>query len=133
MSSELSKICENFSRSNALFHVRTFWLILSLSMVLGQAPPTKRDYQERRAAILRQMAEVKAKLAALDVELQLLEEARPAEAPPPSPTAWREEPAGASADGKKATPRCLSVTRDGKRCTRPSEPGAKYCWQHRNH
>ncbi len=111
-------------------------MCLLIALAGGQTPPAadaKKQYLERRAAILRQMAEAKAKLAALDVELQLLEESRPADTPAPAPTAWRDEPASAVSDTKKASPRCLSVTRDGKRCTRPAEPGAKYCWQHRNH
>ena len=103
----------------------------------GQNPPAaangKKEYLERRAAILRQMGEMKAKLSALELELQLLEEGRTAEPVTPSATAWREEPGAAEGVAKKPLVRCLSVTRDGKRCTRPAESGGKYCWQHRLH
>jgi hypothetical protein len=29
-----------------------------------------------------------------------------------------------------AGPRCAGVTRSGRRCTRPAEPGSTTCWQH---
>jgi hypothetical protein len=80
------------------------------------------------------MAEIKARLSALELELQILEESRPNDQPAPPPTSWREEPAATEGgNARKSATRCLSVTRDGKRCTRAAEPGAKYCWQHRNH
>ncbi len=104
---------------------------------MGQPPPVssaKKEYLERRAVILRQMAEVKAKLAALELDLQLLEESRATDpAAPSAPNSWREELGSSDGPGKKAATRCLSVTRDGKRCTRPAEAGLKYCWQHRHH
>ena len=103
----------------------------------GQNPPPanglKKEYVEKRASILRQMAELKAKLSALELELQLLEEARTSEPAAPLATSWREEPASAEGAAKKPVVRCVSVTRDGKRCTRPAETGGKYCWQHRLH
>ena len=112
-----------------------------VAMVGGQSPPgapaanaARKEYLERRAVILRQMAEMKAKLSALELELQLLEESRSAEpAGGQAPTSWREEPSAADGGTKKPLVRCLSVTRDGKRCTRPAEAGGKYCWQHRMH
>jgi cytochrome c556 len=109
-------------------------LVFLAILALAAGADVKKEYLEKRAAILRQMAEAKAKLAALEVELQVLEESRPADAPaPPAATVWRDEPAAAEGTAKKPTVRCLSVTRDGKRCTRAAETGAKYCWQHRNH
>ena len=120
--------------------LRATLLALLLAALAGSqtppaaAPQTKKEYLERRAGILRQMAELKAKLAALEVELQLTEESRPADpALPPPATAWRDETVAADGTVKKTSTRCLSVTRDGKRCTRPAENGAKFCWQHRHH
>ena len=111
--------------------------LLLLALASAQSPPptsaAKKEYLERRAAILRQMAETKAKLSALELDLQLLEESRSVEPVAPSPTAWREEPSALDGVPKKTSVRCLSVTRDGKRCTRPAEAGTKYCWQHKNH
>ena len=55
--------------------------------------------------------------------------------PPPD----RDAPGGAPAvletapSGPEATAeprRCAAVTKSGKRCTRPAEPGSDYCWQH---
>jgi len=123
-----------------LMYMRVFAILFLILLASGQTSPPangKKDYVERRAVILRQMAEIRAKLAALELELQLLDEARSAEPGPvttPPPTAWREEPA-ASGEGsvKKSSVRCLSVTRGGKRCTRPAEQGGKFCWQHRHH
>jgi len=138
-SKERRKISENFSSLNPLIYVgrRVFILIgLWLGLGLGQNPPAnaKKEYVEKRAAILRQMAEIKAKLSALDLELQLLEESRTADPAAAPPTSWREEP-GVAADGaaKKPSVRCLSVTGNGKRCSRPAGAGGKYCWQHRLH
>lgn len=108
--------------------------LMLAALLCGQG--SKKDYVERRAVILRQMAEVKAKLAALELELQILEEARSAEpgAPPAPATSWRDEAAlAAEPSPKKAVVRCVSVTRDGKRCTRSAEAGSKFCWQHKNH
>ncbi|MBY0505219.1 MAG: hypothetical protein K2X03_15000 [Bryobacteraceae bacterium] len=110
--------------------------LFAISLLGAQTPPAaaKQEYLEKRAGILRQKAELKAKLASLEVELQLLEESRTAEpAAPPSAASWREEPGAAEGAPKKAPVRCLSVTRGGKRCSRPAEAGGKYCWQHRLH
>ena len=112
--------------------------VLLLALASAQSPPPaasagKKEHLERRAAILRQMAETRAKLSALELDLQLLEESRSAEPTAPPPTAWREEPSTPDGVPKKTSVRCLSVTRDGKRCTRPAEAGTKYCWQHKNH
>ena len=30
----------------------------------------------------------------------------------------------------KAVGSCAAMTEDGKKCTRKTEPGQKYCWQH---
>ena len=84
------------------------------------------------------MAELRAKLSALEVELQLLEEERSADqgAKGPAPDAWRNPTSsgsGGADERKKAVgPRCQALTRDGKRCIRAAEPGHKYCWQHAN-
>ncbi len=112
--------------------------LLLLALASAQSPPppasaAKKEHLERRAAILRQMAETKAKLSALELDLQLLEDSRSAEPVAPPPTAWREEPGTSDGVAKKTSVRCLSVTRDGKRCTRTAEVGTKYCWQHKNH
>jgi len=120
--------------------LRAFILVgLCLGLATGQNPApsdagAKKQYVEKRAAILRQMAEIKAKLSALELELQLLEESRTAEPSATPPPSWREEP-GVAGDGaaKKPSARCLSVTRNGKRCSRSAEAGGKYCWQHRLH
>jgi hypothetical protein len=116
--------------------------LLLMAFASGQTPPAaspnaeaKKEYLERRAVILRQMAEIRAQLASLELDLQLLEESRPEAVPPP--VSWRENVAVPDAPApvvvKKTPPRCLQVTRDGKRCTRTAESGGKYCWQHRNH
>lgn len=103
------------------------------------AAPPKQTHQERRAEILRTMQELRAKLQALELELQLIEEERqnaPAEAAAPAQTGWRET---TRPDGrkdveavKKARPQCQAFTSNGKRCTRSAETGSKYCWQHRH-
>ena len=110
--------------------------LLLLALASAQSPPAsaaRKEYLERRTAILRQMAETKAKLSALELDLQLLEESRSAEPVAPPPTSWREAPSAPDGAAKKTSVRCLSVTRDGKRCTRTAEAGTKYCWQHKNH
>ena len=108
-------------------------LLLNAQSPSAATSAAKKEYLERRAAILRQMAETKAKLSALELDLQLLEESRSAEPAAPPPASWREEPSAPDGVTKKTSVRCLSVTRDGKRCTRPAEAGTKYCWQHKNH
>ena len=117
--------------------LRLFITTLLLALASAQSPPSpsaaRKEYVERRAAILRQMADTKAKLSALELDLQLLEESRSAEPAAPPPASWREDPAAPENAAKKPSARCLSVTRDGKRCTRPAEAGTKYCWQHKNH
>jgi hypothetical protein len=87
------------------------------------------------------MQDLKAKLQALELELQLIEEERqnaPVEvtAPASPQTSWRES---TRVDGrkdeevvKKTRPRCSAFTASGKRCTRSAEAGSKYCWQHRH-
>lgn len=133
------KISENFRPLDPLIYVRLHALIISILLLAfanGQTPPVssaKKEYLERRATILRQMAEVKAKLSALELDLQLLEESRLADPPAPPLTSWREEAPAPDGSVRKSTVRCLSFTRDGKRCTRPAEAGGKYCWQHRLH
>ena len=107
--------------------------LISLAPASGQNPPPKKEHLEKRANILRQMAEMKAKLSALELELQLLEESRTAEPAQPPALAWREENGTGEGAAKKTLIRCLSVTRDGKRCSRPAEAGGRYCWQHRLH
>jgi hypothetical protein len=115
------------------------------AIVLAQAPPPKETpgkkpaYQERRADLLRKMAELRAGLQALELELQLLEEEKqsaPAEATVTNQTAWREtvKPDGRKDEEvvKKARPRCSAFTSGGKRCTRSAETGSKFCWQHRH-
>jgi hypothetical protein len=110
--------------------MRTFVILLAL-IFQAEAPPKKtspEEYLKKRAELLRQVGDLKAKLAALEIELQLLEEERAAAgvAPPPAGSTWRDSPDPA----KPARARCASVTKDGKRCTRAAEPGKKYCWQH---
>ena len=96
-------------------------------------------YQERRAELLRKMAETRASLQALELELQLLEEERqqaPVEPAASNSPAWREtvRPDGRKDEEavKKARPRCSAFTAGGKRCTRSAEAGSKFCWQHRH-
>lgn len=110
------------------------------------APPPDR-FAERRAELLRTMADLKAKLQALEVELQILEEERQraTQAAPAPASDWRSSPAAAApavaagrasggepAYGKPVKARCQAVTTAGKRCTRSAEPGSKFCWQHRH-
>jgi len=124
--------------------------ILIILGVMSQSPPPpaspaaaprKQTHQERRAEILRTMQEMRAKLQALELELQLLEEEKqsaPVEATTTagSQTGWREttRPDGRRDEEavKKARPRCAAFTSNGKRCTRSAETGSKYCWQHRH-
>ncbi|MBY0374712.1 MAG: hypothetical protein K2Q23_12000 [Bryobacteraceae bacterium] len=108
------------------------------ALPLGRAQVTN-QYQAKRAELLRQMAELRAKLNAIEVELQLLEEERGAqpEKAPSAPDKWRTSTLGGGGGGeeerkKTAGPRCQALTRDGKRCIRAAEPGHKYCWQHAN-
>lgn len=107
-------------------------LMAALPIRAGQAAAAS-NYQSRRADLLRQMAELRAKMSALEVELQLLEEEKGSQAAKPAPDAWRtgETSVSGSEERKKAAaPRCQALTRDGKRCMRDAEPGHKYCWQH---
>jgi|GEM_PF-2418564 len=49
------------------------------------------------------------------------------EAPPPEPApAPQGEGSGPDAEPR----RCAGMTKSGKRCSRPAEPGSDYCWQH---
>lgn len=104
-----------------------------------ETPGKKPTYVERRAELLRKMAELRAGLQALELELQLLEEEKqstPVEAAAANQTAWREtvKPDGRKDEEmvKKARPRCAAFTSGGKRCTRSAETGSKFCWQHRH-
>lgn len=113
--------------------MRTFVILLTLVFQADVAPKktSPDEYLKKRAELLRQVGDLKAKLAALEIELQLLEEERAAAAgvaPAPAASTWRD---GGGADpAKPARARCASITKDGKRCTRAAEPGKKYCWQH---
>ena len=118
-------------------------LFLICSALIAQAPPPPApkapSYQERRAELLRSMGDLRAKLQALELELQILEEEhqhKPAETVATSPTGWREsiKPDGRKEEEvvKKARPRCTAFTSNGKRCTRSAEAGSKFCWQHRH-
>jgi hypothetical protein len=96
-------------------------------------------YQEKRAELLRMIADLRAKMQALELELQLLEEVRQnatAETAAGSGTPWREvvRPDGRKEEQmvKKAPARCTAFTANGKRCTRSAESGSKFCWQHRH-
>lgn len=116
---------------------RRLLLGILAALPLGRAQVAN-PYLTKRADLLRQMAELRAKLSALEVELQLLEEEKGSQpARPPAPDSWRTSTSGGGGGGeeerkKTAGPRCQALTRDGKRCIRAAEPGHKYCWQHAN-
>lgn len=40
------------------------------------------------------------------------------------------EPPGDTVAAQTVTRRCAAITRGGSRCTRDSEAGSDYCWQH---
>jgi hypothetical protein len=47
------------------------------------------------------------------------------EARPAAPVAAPEAPAATA-----EPPICAGRTKSGKRCSRPAQPGSRYCWQH---
>lgn len=58
--------------------------------------------------------------------------------PGADPGARRGRAGRGSAEPPEETPhpaaveggRCAATTRGGSRCTRPAEPGSRFCWQH---
>jgi len=132
--------------------MRLWLFILSSILFAQQAPrpaggtgaaPSKPNYQERRAELLRAVGDLRARIQALELELQLLDEERQSQPEPSTPAAgaapaaWREStvrPDGRKDEQvvKKTAPRCSAFTANGKRCTRSAEGGSKFCWQHRH-
>lgn len=88
---------------------------------------------ERTDALIRQLTELKAKVSAIESELDgllaALAEQRGALASTKSYNAL-EHVQDSPADAKKATTRCAAVTSKGDRCSRAAVTGSRYCKQH---
>ncbi len=57
------------------------------------------------------------------------EPSRPRPEPEPRP-APKSRPAPKPQETSAEPPVCAGRTKSGKRCSRPAQPGSKYCWQH---
>ncbi|MGD2115969.1 MAG: hypothetical protein PVG07_13000 [Acidobacteriota bacterium] len=54
-----------------------------------------------------------------------------ADAGSPAPSGRPAAAAGRREEPSTTEPRaCAGKTRSGKRCSRPAQPGSRYCWQH---
>jgi hypothetical protein len=88
---------------------------------------------ERTDQLIQQLTEMKAKVGAiesqLDTLLTALAEHRGTLVNPKSYNAL-ENLQDAPADARKATARCAALTSKGSRCTRPAVEGSRYCKQH---
>ena len=99
------------------------------------APPPNAEL-ERTDQLIQQVTEMKAKVSALQAEidalLRTLSEQRGAQQKGPQPFAYLTPSEGeGSPKSAAATVRCAANTSNGKRCTRPAEAGSRYCWQHK--
>jgi hypothetical protein len=94
------------------------------------APPNAE--LERTDQMIESLTAMKAKLAAMQVDidnmLRVLNEQRGSLQRAPQPFPYLS---GTDSDSKEAVKsRCAALTTGGKRCTRPTEAGSRYCWQH---
>lgn len=81
-------------------------------------------------AIRMQIAEMKVKSFEMQTQIEVLEK-QLKDAEEVEERALAAKVTGKAAAGTSAKVRCSGSTRDGKRCTRPADPGSRYCWQHK--
>lgn len=88
---------------------------------------------ERTESMIQQLTELKAKVTAIESQIDglitALSEQRGALASTKSYNAL-EHVQDSPADQKKAAIRCAAVTSKGGRCSRPAVEGSRYCKQH---
>lgn len=80
-----------------------------------------------KLALRQQIAEMKVKAFEMQTQIELLErqlhDVEETEA---------NQPVVTSAAKVAVKVRCQGHTRDGKRCGRNTQPGSRYCWQHKS-
>jgi hypothetical protein len=90
---------------------------------------------ERLDSLVAELVTLKAQTAAIetriDTILRALSEQRGAlQSKPPAFNAIRANEADLAVDAKKPVTRCAALTSSGKRCTRATAEGSRYCKQH---
>lgn len=112
-------------------------ILIFVLTLLAQAPKSPPPELERVDDMIRQITELKAKVTAMDAQidalLRALSEQRGAlqQKPQVYNALQHVETAAASApDAPAPKVRCAALTGNGTRCTRPAKPGSRYCSQH---
>lgn len=100
-------------------------------------PPAAAGEAERISALIDELAQLKAQVAAVEERLESLlrqlSEQRGALQNRPAFDALRQQASAAPPDQPDRKPpvvRCAAITNSGKRCSRPAVPGSRYCRQH---
>lgn len=100
-------------------------------------PPAAAGEAERISALIEELAQLKAQVAAvgerLETLLRQLSEQRGALQNRPAFDVLKQPAAAAPPDQPDRKPpvvRCAAITNSGKRCSRPAVPGSRYCRQH---
>jgi hypothetical protein len=101
------------------------------------SPPASAGEAERISALMEELAQLKAQVAAvqerLETLLRQLSEQRGALQSRPSFDALKPQALATPPDQPDRRPpvvRCAAITNSGKRCSRPAVAGSRYCRQH---
>lgn len=116
-------------------------LVLVFCMAAAAADPPSAPAAgetERLSAIIEELSQLKAQVAAVEQKLETLlralSEQRGALQNRPAFDILKQSAAAETAadapDRKPPVVRCAAITNSGKRCTRPAVPGSRYCRQH---
>ncbi|MCC7156400.1 MAG: hypothetical protein IT161_17620 [Bryobacterales bacterium] len=107
-------------------------LLLLVPLFLTAQPKISPEI-ERTESMIQQLTELKAKVSAIESQIDgliaALSEQRGALASTKSYNAL-EHVQDSPADPKKTSVRCAAVTSKGARCSRPAVEGSRYCKQH---
>jgi hypothetical protein len=112
-------------------------ILIFVISVLAQAPKQSPAELERLDDVVRQLTELKAKVAAMDAQLEVLlralsEQRGALQQKPQVYNALQhvESTVASAPDTAAPKSRCAALTANGTRCTRPAKPGNRYCSQH---
>ncbi len=109
------------------------WFVCSVPASSQPAEPTHDQLAQELRAIRTELAALQARVERLEKSLRAGTTAQTVVLPfPASPAAASVHPAPAPSTPlvKSARQQCAAVTQKGKRCSRLSNPGSAYCWQH---
>lgn len=115
-------------RTIALLGAAVFFSALGQQVPTGSGPEApKLD----KATLRQQIADMKVKAFEIQTHIEMLErQLRETEEAEERALALKTSAKGNASGGTVKT-RCAGTTRDGKRCTRPADPGSRFCWQHK--